>query len=123
MFSLVVPSDKMQAGRLRKALEKQYNFNGTICSLGARIIAMHPIRRSHYIRHYATKKRNGCYARLTNPKHEYTIWYLGPGIRESGIDVPKIVFDALPHLPTRHTEEAIIEEPRRRGSLVHLSPF
>ena len=121
--SFVVPSDPMQAGRLRKALAKVYRFSdGTTCTLGARILACRPVRKSHYIRHYARKKRQGEYKRLSAPAHEFTLWYSGLDSRESGIDVPKIVFDALPHLATETTGEPVYEE-RRGGSLVHLRPF
>ena len=121
----VSPSDPMQAGRLRKALAKQYRFSdGVICSLGARILTRHLIRRSHYIRHYARKKRQGEYKRLSNPAHEYTVWHQeqadGP---ELGLSVPKIVFDALPHLATKTTEQSIWETPiRPSGTLRHLRP-
>ena len=116
------PQDPMQAGRLRKALARQYRFSdGTIRSLGARILACPPVRRSHYIRHYARRKRQGEYKRLSTPAHEFCLWYRGPGIRESGIDVPKIVFDALPYLATTTTEQPVHQE-HHRGTLVHLSP-
>jgi len=123
MFAFAVPSDRMQAGRLKSALAKVYNFSGTVCTLGERIIAIRPVRRSHYIRHYATKKRDGCNALLKTSQHQYTLWYYGPGMCESGIDVPKIVYDALPHLATHETEQHVTPEPRQRGSLGHLSPF
>lgn len=120
--SFVVPSDPMHAGRLRAALNKAYCWaDGTSCTLGARILTCRPVRRSQYIRHYSRRKQQGEYRRLRTPAHEFTLWYRGPGIRESCIDVPKIVYDALPHLASTITEEPVYQE-RSRGSLVHLHP-
>ena len=100
------PKDPMQAGRLRKALARQYRFSdGKVRSLGAHIIDHSLTRRSHYIRHYALKKRGGCNARLAAPKHEYTVWWLDKKWGELGTDVPKIVFDALETLPASEGEE------------------
>jgi hypothetical protein len=115
------PKDRLQAGRLKSALEKRYSIGGNVRTLGEHIIVLCPVRRSHYIRHYARKKTQGEYKRLRTPAHTYTLWYLGPGIRQSGLDVPKIVYDSLPYLAEKTIEEPIHEE-RRRGTCVTLRP-
>lgn len=120
---LTVPADPMQAGRLHKVLAHVYRFGTGVMSLGEFLESIEPTRRSEYVRRYARKKRNGYNKKLATPKHEYRVWYQDENGQEAGIDVPKVVYDALPaDLPTRHTDEGVIEEPRR-GSLVRLSPF
>jgi len=113
----------MQAGRLRKALARVYWLNGQPYTLGAFLISHPLVRRSHYIRHYATKRIDLEYKRLRTPAHEYTVWRLTPD-GERGTSVPKIVYDALEHLPTQETEQPHEKTPvRSRGKLVHLNPF
>jgi len=102
-----LPGDVMLAGRIRKALARRYRFwepYGTM-ALGDFLAAVTPTKRSEYIRHYARKKRNGCYANLARPKHEYTIHY-SHGRWRHGVEVPKIIYDAFDHLPAVTYEES-----------------
>ncbi len=122
IHTFVIPSDPKQAARLRTALAKRYSIGGHVRTLAEHIIALCPVRKSHYIRHYSRKRIDLEYKRLRTPAHTYTLWYQGPGIRETGLYVPKLVYDALPHLASKTTEEPVHEE-RRRGTLKTLSPF
>jgi len=99
-----VPFDRKSLGRLLKVLEKRYSFDGHVMTLRERLQELDLTRRSEYIRRYASKKRNGYNAELASPKHEYTVWYQS-GERERGIDVPKIVYDALQGLPATVSAE------------------
>jgi len=100
------PDNPIQAGRLRKVLAHTYSFSGEVAALGEYLAAHELTSRWHYVRHYARHKRDGCNAKLQTPKHEYTIHYRNGNGCDWGIDVPKIVYDALPHLPDRYSEEA-----------------
>ena len=62
-------------------------------------------RYSEYTPEYATKKRDGYYKKLNNPKTVYTVWHLGDDGTESGYDVPKIVWEYL-------QEQAPPEDPQ-----------
>jgi hypothetical protein len=95
----------MEQGRLDKALNRVYRFSCSTMSLGAFLDSKDLTRRSAYVRHYARKKRDCEYKKLANPKTEYTVWYLENG-RELGMDVPKIVYDALVDLPATEREQA-----------------
>ena len=98
--NITFPDDPMRAGRLRKALDRQYNYSERgICTLGQRLTELDLTRRSWYVQLYARHKRNGCYATLKKPRTDYTVWYTNADGNESGYDVPKIVFDALTDLP------------------------
>jgi hypothetical protein len=77
--------------RLQKALNKKYNFSGTISTLGNYILSQEWTHKTATIQEYANKKRNGCYAKLKTPKTNFTIWREDGG----GILVPKIVWDTL----------------------------
>ena len=101
-----LPGDVMLAGRIRKALARRYRFwepYGTM-ALGDFLAAVTPTRRSVYVRHYASKKRNMCYAKLQTPKREYTVYY-SDDTGEHGLDVPKIIYDAMDHLPAEEHEQ------------------
>ena len=98
--------DTMLAGRVRKALQRRYRFGGYgVISLGEFLNTVTPTRRSVYTRHYSRKRRNLCYAKLATPAHEYTVWYTTSDGREAGVDIPKIIYDTLDHLPTKTTEQ------------------
>ena len=97
---ITFPSDRMLAARIRKALDRQYDFSGRgVCTLGQRLQELELIRRSWYVQRYARHKRNGCHAELKHPRTEYTVWYMADTGYELGVDVPKIVYDALFDLP------------------------
>ena len=110
MIKITYPDNLMQAGRLRKALNEQYNFSVGVRTLGERLAEIKPLYRHHYIRHYSPHKRNGCNALYDPPHHEYSVWYAQDG-QELGLDVPKIVFDAL-DLPTKEGEEYYTPRPK-----------
>jgi len=87
-------NEHIARGRLRKALARQYNFDGTVMSLGQYIRLYDWHRKSANAREYARKKRRGEYAKLRSPKAEYTIWRWENG-QEVGIEVPRIVWDTI----------------------------
>lgn len=104
--TFTMPMDPKLVGRTLKALARQCRWpDGRTMILGERLAETALVRKSEYVRRYARKKRNGCYAELSTPKHEYTVWYLDENGRESGYDVPKIVYDALPDLPVSSSAE------------------
>ena len=95
----------MQRGRLDKALGRVFRFSSGIMSLGEYLEEQTLIGKSAYTRHYALKKgRNLCYDKLAKPKTHHTALYMKDG-REWGIEIPKIVYDALVNLPARVSEE------------------
>ena len=106
---LTWPTSPMQAGRLRKSLARQYRRNDRVATLGQFLSEIQPAYRREHIRKYARHKRNGCNAELSTPKHEYSIWYFDAG-REIGLDVPKIVFDALTDIPLRDALGRTVKE-------------
>ena len=92
-----MPDGPMERGRLEKALGRQYNwadFGAGVMTLGAFLRARKPVLKSYSWREYASKKREGVYKRLATPKAEYTVWF-DADRKGGGIDVPKIVYDAL----------------------------
>ena len=98
--NITFPDDPMRAGRLRKVLDKLYRYDDRVATLEAFLSEIKPTHRRDHLRKYARRKRQGCYAELTTPKHEYSVWYWN-GKAEVGFEIPKIVFDALTTLPIR----------------------
>jgi len=83
---------KLQCGRLYKILEKVYNFNGEYLSLGDYLRA-NTDRITHKTKTTRTKtthRVNFEYKTLAHPITEYTVW-----MGKHGIDIPKMVWDAL----------------------------
>lgn len=86
-------------GRLEKALERPYNFGGSVgvTSLRTWLETRTLTNKSKRVREYARRKRRGCYPKLKRPVTEYTVW-VGDG--DTGVQVPKMVWDAL-NVPKR----------------------
>jgi len=79
-------------GRLEKCLLHKHIFNSGITTLG-QWLENHRgelTHKSKQERVYSSKKRKGCYEELAKPVTEYTVW-----IGRTGIDVPKMVYDAI----------------------------
>ena len=96
--------DRANAARLKAALDKRYRFREGVMTLGQFLDSRDLLYRTHYIRHYERHKRQGSYAKLRRPAHEYALWYTEDG-REAGMDVPKLVYDTYGHLPEKTQEE------------------
>jgi hypothetical protein len=93
-----MPMDPKLVGRVVKALARRYRFSdGSVMPLGEYLEKRPPLYRTHSVRTYARKKRQGCYAKLKAPKHEHTVWYADG----TGLDVPKVVWDAMESIPER----------------------
>lgn len=91
----IAPLDKANAARLAGALGRRYRFGGRgIMTLGEFLVSTDLLHRHCYVRHYARHKRDGCYAELSTPAHEYSVWYLDENGRELGMDIPKMVYDS-----------------------------
>jgi len=97
--------DRANAARLKAALAKRYRFTEGIMTLGQFLAGKHLCYRSHYIRHYARHKRQGCYAKLATPAHEYSVRYETDDGHELGMDVPKLVYDSYSDLPEKTSEQ------------------
>lgn len=98
MENLIIWPDNnpTKIGRLRKCLSREYRFEDLgVMSLGLFLQKRPPETKGTYTREYANIKRNGCYAKLAKPKTTYSVWW-----GKSGMDVPKIVWDAL-NIPER----------------------
>lgn len=78
-----------------KALNRLFNFDGKIMTLGQYIASKTIVRKSVYVRTHEYHKRDGCYRELTTPKSEYTLWYISESGQELGIDVPKLVYESF----------------------------
>lgn len=85
---------ELNEARRQKALNRLYNFSGSIMTLGEYINSKTIVRKSEYVRTHETHRRELEYKELSKPKTEYTLWYMDNG-RELGIDVPKLVYDAF----------------------------
>jgi len=86
----------LQRGRLEKCLERLYYFGGQVLSLRDYLL-----KRKADITHKATTVRThtnhrGDYRELAKPKVDYVVWF---GERY-GLEVPKLVWDALADVPT-----------------------
>lgn len=86
----------MQMGRLNKALNRRYSFDRGVMTLRRWLETSDLTHKTHTIRRFALHKTQGSYNKLKTPKHEYTVWQ-----GDSGLLVPKIVYDALTDLPER----------------------
>lgn len=97
-----MPMDPKTVGRVVNALARRYRFSdGSVMPLGEYLENHPPAYRRHSVRLYARKKHQGCYARLQTPKHEYTVWYADG----TGLDVPKLVWDAMQSIPERTSHD------------------
>lgn len=85
-------------GRLNKCLDRRYRFDSGTMSLHQWLQSQELTHKTQHTREYALYKRNGCHKKLKEPKTHYSV-YVG----ESGIEIPKIVWDAL-NLPEKETE-------------------
>ena len=115
-----MPDSPALRGRLQKCLDRQYNFTSwgmSIMSLGDFIHAKAPVLKSYCYRELTTHKRNGTYRQLATPKAEYTIWFTPD--RKEGLDVPKIVYDALdlPEEKPEYTPD--LESDKRKCYICH----
>lgn len=81
----------LQSRRLSKCLRKKYRFDGCVLSLGQwlRLNAGRITHKKATICTRARKKRQGCYAKI-GPKTEHSVW-----TGDTGIDIPKTVYDCL----------------------------
>lgn len=86
--------DELNEARRIKALNKVFNFDGQVMTLGQYINSKKIVRKSEYTRTHEMHRRNLEYKELATPKKEYTLWYTDNG-RELGIDVPKLVYEAF----------------------------
>lgn len=87
-------TNDLNEARRQKALNRLFNFDGKIMTLGQYINSKTIVRKSEYTRTHENHKRDCMYRELAQPKKEYTLWYMDNG-RELGIDVPKLVYDSF----------------------------
>lgn len=90
------------AGRLQKALARQFVFYCGAMALGEFLERHTWEYKEHKVREYARKKIGGSYAKLATPVHEYTLWRTDDQDRVIGIMIPKLIYDhAYGHLPQK----------------------
>ncbi|RPJ25231.1 MAG: hypothetical protein EHM33_15265 [Chloroflexi bacterium] len=89
-------TDELNAARREKALDRLYNFSGKTCTLRQYLADNPPISRSVTTRTHEHKKRD-CEYKTIKAVQEYSLW----ADEKSGIEVPKLVFDLYPDLPTK----------------------
>lgn len=89
-------TNDMNAARCQKALERLYNFSGKVYTLRQYLTENPPTARSVTTRTHETHKRE-CEYKSIKPVQEYTLWTTD----KSGIEVPKLVYDLYPDLPTQ----------------------
>jgi len=93
----------LQAGRLKKALARHYCFNGKdVMTLGDWLDA-HRAELTHkttWVHTHTAKRVRLDRPELTQPKTWYTVWR-----GDTGLDIPKIVYDSL-DLPTVRPQAA-----------------
>lgn len=83
--------DKANAARLEKALNKQWNFSAGTMTMRAYLQLRNPIGKHVHYQKYASKKRNGEYKKLTNPRAIYQADFDD----NTSIKVGKLIFDWL----------------------------
>lgn len=76
--------------RLDKCLDRQYNFDGEVMTLRDYLTSAPLTHKTTYTRTRSTRKTNGQYPKLKRPVTTHTAW-----VGESGVEVPKLVYDAL----------------------------
>ena len=94
------PDQPMQRGRLQKCLDTKYNWGhdrGGIMTLGEYLVAHPPVAKRKAIREYSNTRVHLAYVKLRTPKVEYTV--ILDADTHRGIDVPKVVYDALASVP------------------------
>jgi hypothetical protein len=79
---------KANAGRLQKALGKQYRFSSGVMTLGVWLKTANLTHKTVFVQRYSTNRIHLEYREIN--KLLYMVW-AGP----VGIDVPKIVWDSL----------------------------
>ena len=98
----------MRAGRIRKALARLYCFNGKdVMTLGDWLDA-HRAELTHkttWVQTYTAKRVRLDRPELTQAKTWYTVWR-----GDTGLDIPKIVYDSL-DLPTVRPQAAAGDAP------------
>ena len=86
----------MQWGRLNKALNRVYRYTEGTMSLRQYLLQGSWVEKNKRTRTHSRKRIHLEYKRLKAPKIEYTIWHKD----DFGMDIPKIVYDAI-DLPER----------------------
>lgn len=86
-------TNELNEARRQKALDRLYNFSGRVMTLGAFLGTVTITKKTVWVQEYSSKKICLEYKKIT-PRSHYTVWYLEDG-KEVGIDVPKLVFDAI----------------------------
>lgn len=81
--------------RLSQLLDKPFRFRGAVTSWRGVVESGVFTRREIWLQEYATRKRNGTYAKLRTPKANYVLL----DDSGTGLTCPKMVFDWAESIP------------------------
>lgn len=84
-----MPQVDVKAARLEHELNKQFRCGGIVWTWREFINSGQAIGKFIHVERYASRKRNGCYAELKQPRQEYCL-ALG---NHYSVECPKIVYE------------------------------
>jgi hypothetical protein len=86
-------SPHLKAAQLHRTLARLYRFERAVMPLGDFLRTVTVTRKSSSVQTHTTRRVHLEYRELHQLRMNYTLWY-SDGERETGLDVPKCVWDS-----------------------------